>query len=344
MSLEKSVLTDSTISVLLSNHYGISPLSVNKLKLGTANCFQVYDGNKNYFLKEFQSDILEDEVVREAKLLEFLSEAEFPTARFYKTSNNEFVINYQNHILCLEEYMEGHTYGYNDLPLDLLPNVGRMLGKLHQVLKDYPLPISMSEQWLDSISADSVVAKYDELIQIAESKADADKLPQLMDDLLYKKQLAVRCEEYKKYYNGITYCSTHGDFQGCQLIWEKGEIKAVIDFSAAACLPVTWEIMRSFVQSSNVCRTTATIDIAALCEYVREYIKFSPLTKNDMIAMPYVYLFQLAQSRYGYPQYLLNTDSEDREGLLRFAFWRTQMCREVEKKAKEISEALVKLL
>lgn len=344
MSLEKSVLNESVISDLLLNNYGISPLSVTKLKLGTANCFQIYDGNKYYFLKEFQSDISEDEVVREAKLLEYLSDAEFPVTRFYKTLHNEFVIKYQDHILCLEEYIEGQTYGYNDLPLELLPKVGRMLGKLHQALKDYPLPLGMSEQWLASISADSVIAKYDELIQIAESKADADKLPQLMDDLRYKKQLAVRCEEYKKYYNGITYCATHGDFQGCQLIWERDEIKAVIDFSAAACLPVTWEIMRSFVQSSSLCRTTATIDIGALCEYVREYMKFSTLTKNDMIAMPYVYLFQLAQSRYGYPQYLLNSDSEDREGLLRFAFWRTKMCREVEKRAKEISEELVKLL
>lgn len=344
MSLEKSVLTEPIISNLLSTHYGIFPLSVNKLKLGTANCFQVYDGSKYYFLKEFQSDILEDEVVREAKLLDYLSDAEFPVTRFYKTVHNEFVIKYQDHILCLEEYIEGHTYGYNDLPPKLLPKVGRMLGKLHKALKDYPLPIGMSEQWLDSISADSVIAKYDELIQIAESNADADKLPQLMEDFRYKKQLALRCEEYKKYYNGITYCATHGDFQGCQLIWEQEEIKAVIDFSAAACLPVTWELMRSFVQSSSLCRNAATIDITALCAYVREYMKFSPLTKTDMLAMPYVYLFQLAQSRYGYPQYLLNTDSEDREGLLRFAFWRTRMCREVEKKAKEISEELVKLL
>ncbi len=344
MSLEKSVLTESIISNLLSTHYGISPLSVNKLKLGTANCFQVFDGTKYYFLKEFQSDILEDEVVREAKLLEYLSDAEFPVTRFYKTNNNEFVIKYQDHILCLEEYIEGQTYGYNDLPFNLLPKVGRMLGKLHQALKDYTLPFGMSEQWLASISADSVIAKYDELFKIAESKADADKVPQIMDDLEYKKQLSVRCEEYKKYYKGITYCATHGDYQSCQLIWVRDEIKAVIDFSAAACLPVTWEIMRSFVQSSRICRTTATIDIAALCDYVREYMKFSPLTQNDMIAMPYVYLFQLAQSRYGYPQYLLNTDSEDREGLLQFAFWRTKMCREVEKKASEISAALVKLL
>ena len=344
MSLEKSILTESVIGNLLSTHYGIIPLSVNKLKLGTANCFRVYDGTKYYFLKEFQSDSLEDEVVREAKLLDYLSDAEFPVTRFYKADNNEFVIKYQNHILCLEEYIEGHTYGYNDLPLELLPKVGRMLGKLHQALKDYVLPVGMSEEWLTSISADSVIAKYDELIQLADSKAAADKLPQLMEDFRYKKQLAVRCEEYKKYYNGITYCGTHGDFQGCQLIWEQDEIKAVIDFSAAACLPVTWEIMRSFVQSSNLCRNSATIDIPALCDYVREYLKFSPLTKNDMIAMPYVYLFQLAQSRYGYPQYLLNTDSEDREGLQHFAFWRTRMCREVERKAEEISEVLVKLL
>ncbi len=344
MSLEKSVLNESIISDLLFLHYGISPLSVNKLKLGTANCFQVYDGKKYYFLKEFQSDILEDEVVREAKLLECLSEADIPVTRFYKTVHNEFVIKYQNHIICMEEYIEGHTYGYNDLPLELLPKVGRMLGKLHQALRNYPLPIGMSEQWLASISADRVIAKYDELIQIAESKADADKLPQLMEDLRYKKQLAVRCEEYKKYYNGITYSSTHGDYQGCQLIWDQDEIKAVIDFSAAACLPVTWEIMRSFVQSSSLCRTTATIDIPALCEYVREYMRFSPFTKNDMIAMPYVYLFQLAQSSYGYPQYLLNSDSEDREGLLRFAFWRTKMCREVERCANAISGELLKLL
>ena len=110
MSLEKSILTESIISDLLSTHYDISPLSVNKLKLGTANCFRVYDGNKYYFLKEFQSDILEDEVVREAKLLEYLSEAAFPVTRFYKTVHNEFVIKYEKHILCLEEYIEGQAY------------------------------------------------------------------------------------------------------------------------------------------------------------------------------------------------------------------------------------------
>ena len=342
MALEKTVLNEKIVSDLLSRHYGIYPISANKLKLGTANCFQVYDGNKYYFLKEFQSSFSENAVVQEAKLLEYLSVSGIPATRFYKTLNNEFVINYQNHIICLEEYIEGQTYDYDDLPLELLPQVGKMLGRLHQTLKDYPLPIDMSDKWLASFSAENMIAQYDTLIKVAESKVDDKNTKQIIDDLQYKKQLAVRCEEYKKYYNGITYCSTHGDYQGCQLIFEKGEIKAVIDFSSASCLPVTWEIMRSFVQSSNYCRTTATVDIKTFCEYVREYLKYSPLTKTDMIAMPYVYLFQLARSKYGYPQYL-NSDSEDREGLLQFAFWRTRMCREVEKNAETISNELLKL-
>ncbi len=343
MALEKTVLNEKTVSDLLYRYYGISSISAKKLKLGTANCFQVYDGDKYYFLKEFQSSFSENAVVQEAKLLEYLSVAGIPTTRFYKTLNNEFVINYQNHIICLEEYFGGQTYDFDYLPLELLPQVGKMLGRLHQTLKDYPLPIDMSDKWLASFSAENMIAQYDSLIKIAESQVDDKNTNQIIDDLQYKKQLAVRCEEYKKYYNGITYCSTHGDYQGCQLIFDKDEIKAVIDFSSASCLPVTWEIMRSFVQSSNYCRTNATVDIKAFCEYVREYLKFSPLTKNDMIAMPYVYLFQLARSKYGYPQYL-NTDSEDREGLLQFAFWRTKMCREVEKNAESISNELEKLL
>ena len=218
-----------------------------------------------------------------------------------------------------------------------------MLGKLHYVLRDYPLPIDMSDEWLNSFSSDKVIAEYDALIGIARNKDNDKYIPQIIEDLEYKKQLAVRCENYKKYYNGITYCATHGDYQGCQMIFDGEEIKAIIDFSSAATLPVTWEIMRSYVQSSEQCRNDARVDIDGFCDYVREYMKYTRLTKADMISMPYVYLFQLARSKYGYPQYL-KTDSDDKDKLLQFALWRTEMCREVEQKAEIISDELLKLL
>ena len=342
MALEKSVLNEKIASDLLLQNYGISITSIEKLKLGTANCFRVYDGKKFYFLKEFQSSFSADTVIQEAKLLEFISHAGIPTTRFYTTVRNDFVIHYQDRLICLEEYIEGQAYDYDDLPPRLLPKVGAMLGKLHQALKNYPLPIDMSDQWLASFSTEKMTAQYDDLIKIAERKPEDKNSASIIADLHYKKQLAVRCEEYKKYYDGITYCSTHGDYQGCQIIFKGNEIKAVIDFSSAACLPVTWELMRSFVQSSKSCIQTATVDIDGFCEYVREYMRFSPLTKADMIAMPYVYLLQLTRSKFGYSQYL-KTDSEDRESLLQFAFWRTKICHNVEKNAEIIINRLLKL-
>jgi len=343
MALEKTVLNEKIASALLAQHYGITLVSMQKLELGSANCFRVSDGGKDYFLKEYQSDFTKESIEREAKLLEFLSSKDIPVARFYKTADDEYVICAENHLLCLEEYVDGQSYGYDDLPPRLLPQVGQMLGRLHRALKDYPLPTDMDRAWFASFSAEKMIADYDALIEIAAGKADDPNAAGIIDDLQYKKQLAHRCEDYKKYYSGVTYCATHGDYQGCQLIFDQDQIKAVVDFSSAACLPVVWEVMRSFVQSSSTCITTAAVDVDALCDYVREYQKFSPLTQTDLHAMPYVYLFQLARSKFGYPQYL-KTDSEDRESLLQFAHWRTKMCREVEKNAEMIANRLVKLL
>ena len=343
MALERTVLTDEIAAQILYRYYGISFVSMQKLKLGTANCFRVYDGKQYYFMKEFQGSFPKSSVIREAKLVYHLSSAGIPVARFYKTTENEFATDHRGHVICLEEYIDGQTFSYDDLPTELLPQVGKMLGKLHRALKNYPLPAGMDDKWLDSFSAGNMTAQYDDLIKIAESKPGDKNASRIVDDLQYKKALAARCEEYKKYYRGITYCSTHGDYQGCQLIFDGNDIKAVVDFSSAARLPAVWELMRSFVQSAAACRADAQIDISAFCEYVRGYTEFSPLTKIDMRAMPYVYLFQLARSRYGYPQYL-NSDSEDSEGLLRFAFWRTKICREVEKNSEAIAGALLRLL
>ena len=45
MALEKTVLNEKIVSDLLFRNYGISLIFAKKLKLGSANCFQVYDGN-----------------------------------------------------------------------------------------------------------------------------------------------------------------------------------------------------------------------------------------------------------------------------------------------------------
>jgi len=365
MALEKSVLSENLIRDIMKR-YGLTMLAVRKLSLGSANCFAVQCAEGTYFLKEYQSEISRAEVEREAAVTEYLAGKDFPVARFLKTVEGEVCIEVEGHILSVQKYIEGETY-LNDLPKPLFKESAKYLGMLHSALKDFPMERGMDEKWLASFSVEDAVAKFDKLLGVIppdsellpNGRTDAVKgktgeesghngirdvnllrtLARIRADLTYKKELVRKLPQWKQYFEGITYTPTHGDYTACQLICDGDKVKAVIDFSAAMCLPAVWEIMRSYVQSGGACRDGAPFDTADFVSYVREYRKYAPLTERDLTAMPYVYLYQLSQSSYGYKEFLV-TKSENRNDLLRFAFWRTDICREIERKAAEISEAL----
>ena len=367
MALEKSVLSENRIREIMKQ-YGLTMLAVRKLSLGSANCFAVRCTEGTYFLKEYQSEITLAEVEREAAVTEYLAGKDFPVARFLRTlegevcieekalsgceadgagtSDGEACIEANRHILSVQEYIEGETY-LNDLPKPLFKESAKYLGMLHTALSDYPMERDMDEQWLAGFSVEDAVAKFDKLLRVLDEGNEAEirdvnilrTLARIRADLSYKKELVRKLPQWKHYFEGITYTPTHGDYTACQLICEGDKVKAVIDFSAAMCLPAVWEIMRSYVQSGGACRDGAPFDTADFVSYVREYRKYAPLTERDLAAMPYVYLYQLSRSSYGYKEFLV-TKTENKNDLLRFAFWRTAICREIERKAEEISAAL----
>lgn len=340
MALEKTALTEELIRALLAEHYGLSADTIERLQAGSANCYRITTHTGTVFLKEFQSEFAREDLDREARLLQHLTDCGVPVARFLPTRRGGFSLMAGKHPLALQEYAEGDAYGYEEFPEEHLPALARLLGKIHRALEDYPLPEDMGSEWLASYNPAMCANHYDRLMRMAGERADDPNVLELLSALEYKKELAHRCADYIRYYEGITYCGTHGDYQGCQVIGGDDGIRAVVDFSAARRLPVVWEIMRSFVQSARESRQNCVIDVDALCRYVAEYREEFPLTATDLAAMPYVYLFQLARSRYGFTEYL-TTDSEDRESLLRFALWRTEMCRYLEEHSEEIVKALL---
>ena len=343
MALEKTILTGESLAALLHERYGLRVLSSHRLKLGSANCYRVWTETGDFFLKEFQSGCSAEDSGQEAALVNLLAGRGIPVARFLAAKDGAPFVSCQGHLICLQQFIEGTAYGYDDFPQSLLPQAAQMLGRLHAAMRDLTLPVTMGDKFIEDFSPHRLAGQYEALYEQAKALQGDPHQDRLMADLNYKRELAHRCAGYVTHYQGITVSPSHGDYQGCQLICGADHIKAVIDFSSARTLPVVWEVMRSYVQSSPVCRLTAALDLPGLCDYVRQYMRYFPLTLADLRAMPYVYLFQLARSKYGFPQYL-SGESEDREGLLRFAFWRTDICREVERRAGEISDALCTLL
>ncbi len=340
MALEKSVLTQADIRRLLREQYHLDAGEICPLPLGTANCFAIQAGEKRYFLKEFQTGFAPTDIAIEATLVDFLETQNIPVAPFVYTCTGLPYVRYKEKCISLTAFADGISYGYDNLPDTCLPALARMLGRLHVTLTGYPLRESMDESWVSSYAPDKLATQYSALLIMAEGRTADPHREQLVADLTYKRELSYRIAAYLPYLEGLTRCASHGDYQSCQCLWQGDEIGAVIDFSAAGVLPVGWEVMRSFVQSSRPCRQSAVLDVDALLTYVQTYRTVAPLTAQDLVGMPYLYLFQLARSRYGYRQYL-EEDSPDRDRLLAFALWRTEMCRQVEGKMEEIVERLL---
>ena len=338
MPLEKSVLDSEKIRDILAGEYGLHLIDSKSLALGSANCHKVHCKEGDFFFKEYQSDFKKETVDREAEIVEYLSSKDFPVAVFVKTVNDQNCIVYEGHVISIQEYLEGQTY-LNDLPRPLLMESAKYLGMMHSLLKGYPMEVSMDYEWAKGFSPDAVSRKFNALLSALDEDKSDPNYDQIREDLLFKKELMDSIDEWKEYFKGITYTPTHGDYTACQLICDGDAVRAVIDFSSAGCIPAVWEIMRSYIQSGGVSRPGSDLDIEDFSAYVREYMKYAPLTQRDLEAMPYIYLFQLAQSTYGYKEYLI-TKSENRDALLEFAFWRTNVCREICQKAKEISDAI----
>lgn len=338
MALEKTVLNMEKMRDIPAAEYGFHLIGKHSLTFGTANCFRIHCTEGDFFLKEYQSRFTLSDVEREAELVSFLLSKGFPAARFFRTIDKKTGIMVDGHVIGVQEFITGNTY-LNDLPRPLLLESAKYLGMMHRYLKDYPMKTDMDREWVDRFSAKETLEKCDELLAVSEENKADPNYERIRKDLIFKKELSRYIEQLKPYCIGITYTPTHGDYTSCQLICDEGKIKAIIDFSSAASLPAVWEIMRSYIQSSGACRKGSSFEVTDFTLYVREYLKYFPLSKKDLTSMPYVYLFQLARSLYGYKEYLI-TKTENRNDLIEFAFWRTDICREIYRKAAETAYAL----
>ena len=339
MAIQKSVLNNVIISELLQTLYNMPTDNIEKLGIGTANCYKIHAEGKRYFLKEYQETFSKSDLQREIQLNEFLLSASYPTAAFISDVNGNKYIYTNNRYIVLQEYIDGKSYITHNLPDKILFQAAELLGRLHEILEGYEMPVEMDKPWVEKFNVEKAISSYDLLIEHTTEIKDKTIRDKIRADLLFKKELLNITAPYVKYFDKITYKSTHGDYTAMQYLCIDDEIKAVIDFASARKIPASWEIMRSYMQSAIDTKIPADFDMNKFCDYVRHYLSVSTLSEDDLKYMPFIYLYQLARSKYGYKEYMLNV--ENKEALLEFAFWRTDICRMLADKADEISQMLI---
>ena len=328
MPQDNTVLSKKSIEYLLDTYYDLSMDNAVPIPRGTANCFRIDTKEDVLFLKEYPSWTKAGDVRQEGDLVSYLAQHSFPVSTLIQTVSGDYYCIFEDRIISIQRFIHGKTFSNYDLPDDILMESAELLGRMHVLLHDYDLPVDMSSEWIKGFDLKWQQAKYDILLKELDKYVADEYYHMIREDLLYKRELLTRVEPYGSLFERITYCSSHGDYNSLQFICGDSKIKAVIDFSTAKKLPVVWELARNYMQSSSV---DGSFQTEKFRMYLRHYQKYSPLNEFDIHYILHIYLYQLARSQYGYREYL-QKKAQNAGALIRFAHWRTEMCRGLERR------------
>ena len=334
--LEKSLLNKRIIIKLLKDKYGLNINSVRKINKGSANIYKIIDNNNElYILKEFQLKYNKDDIDKEISIIRFLKDKGLKVPKYNKLLNGKYSFINEGHIVVLQQFIEGYSKSKNKGTMEQTIESATYLGKIVKELENYPHEINFKKENWFNLNFDTSIENYKKLINMVKEDKYKDKI---IDDLNEKIHML---EELKKIdFDNIEKVSikfTHGDYSVMQFIYLEDKINSIIDFVSACDMPIIWEIIRSYsyIYYKN---KNGKFDVEGFLPYIKEYLKYSKLNKYDLEYMPYIYLIQLLNSSFGYKQYIESNNLD----LLKFAFYRTNICRHLFLNAKKISATLLK--
>lgn len=187
----------------------------------------------------------------------------------------------------------GHQVARGTLTLHEMMAMGRFLGKLHQILADYPheqvphrsfaVDLATTLETMDTIemAIRSRSPLNDEdtqaLSQLAERRAWLVTAPPVrMQDLSSLEQQVI-----------------HGDYQETNLFFEHGEVSAVIDWDQSYVAPRAWEVVRTL---HYVCK----LDRVACRTFLEAYRGVLPLTSAELEQAALAYGWMRAHDLWQY--------------------------------------------
>ena len=351
MGVQKTSLNKEKIKNILQNEYDITPIEISKINRGTANIFKIVTLDKCYILKEFTSKRTENTVMKEIDIINFLQEKNLKVPKYLKTTNGSFYTRNKDRIIIVQEFIDGYVVEDNTRNYEGTMECASILGKLTKALLDYNK--LSDENILEEQFSKARLQRGTQELQELKPKlqgmsCDCNSMKklannyteQIVKDIDYKIKICKEIEEKFDFniINKLTILNSHGDFCTQQLIYNDDMESTIIDFEKAKKLPIVWEIMRSYCYTDEAVRK-GKININNLVDYFKTFNDYIKLNEYDLKYASYVYLLQLISSTFGYKEYVNDTNQVE---LLKFAFFRTNICKDLYDKKEEISKELVK--
>lgn len=342
---EQSTFSNNEIKLICKEKYNISINNIEVINKGNASIYKlISNDDKKFILKEFQSKYKEEDIERECRAVEYLRKnTDIPLVKNIKTKDEKDCFINNGRVVVLQEFINGYEYEKNECDYKRLMQSAKYLGKIIKGFKHYNIDKSfMVSEWFSNEEFEKANNKFDKILNLVKDNEIENRIKR---DILFKKKLLKEIKDKieLKDIELVTHSISHGDYSCLQLMYnEKNEVIAVLDFIKVKKLPIVWEIARSYSYADNKA-INGNIDMHNFIDYIKEVTNYIKLNEYDYKYLPYIYLIQLARSPFGYEEYF-KEDVENKQELLNFAFYRTNICKNLYENADEISNKLKMLI
>ena len=323
------------IKKIVLNYYNLHLEKAEKVKHSSTSCYIITCFEGKYFIKIFNHSKNVSKIEQEYNLLNHLKHKGFIVPSIIKTNQSEIYICYKNHYIFLENYIEGQTLEPQKISKDILINSAKLLGQIHKSMARL-YDDDNKELFWKCIDIEKEETFSNMILTMIEKTTDDSNYLLIQNAINHKKNMLDKLKKISKSFDGLTYLMTHGDYSKRNLIYSNEGKIAIVDFSDADVYPAAWEVIRSYFFSTESCKNDIKFDYDLFAEYVKTYLKEFKLNVVDIESMPYLLLYHIILSKYGYREYIKNKDVT----LLNFIEWKEKIAYFLEENAEKIVEKL----
>lgn len=335
----ESMFNEKEMKDIIKNKYGIEITKAEKIDRGSASITKVSTGEKDYIFKEVQDKYGKDFILKEIDVINFLAKKEMKVPIYVQCVDGNYYFEHNGRVVIMQEFIEGYTIDNNNGTHDQIIESAKYLGLIIKELEDFEKLWSWdTSKWFENEYLENAIKKHEVLLNSFDKNKHYDWVKKDIEEKIEMSKSLINNINKFKDIDKITYKNSHGDYSVQQFIYKDGKISAIIDFISAACLPICWEVIRSYSYIDSDCKD-GNMNMETLVEYVQEFTKYVSLNEYDLKYMPYIYLVQILDSTYGYKQYL----KKDNTQILEFAKQRTNFARWLYKNADILSSKLSEL-
>lgn len=311
---------------LLQSQYGLHLKDMQKSALGAGSDTWFLDCREGKFVLKLPSESAINHPESEPALCAFLRKNGIPACDFLKNTSGSYISETEDgRPFTLQRFLPGNTPQWHTATQGLLMESAQMLGRIHQVLQDYPpLPEGIGTGFFTYMTPMRAQASYENSLSMAKKLGRQ----QDMDELQWRIDFMKHFPKWQFDFDQLTLRNTHGDYFISQFLCENGHVTGVIDWTTACVHPVIWEIMRSFVYGAPCC-AAGEIDKPLLDRYLDAYCRYGTLNAYDIQNLYRLYWYQIAVCDY-YGQYYLS-HAHNREIYLKQARLATKLLKNMSK-------------